>query len=337
MRAEPASREVVVTVVLIFLNGETYIDEAIRSVLGQTFTQWELMLVDDGSSDRSSYIARQYAAKSPEKIRYLEHPDHENRERSASRNLGIRAGRGKYIALLDHDDVWHPEKLARQVLLLDQNPEVGMVYSATLRWFSWTGNPDDAAKDEPRPVGVSTGKIVNPPEMIPRFLRDEGQTPATCSVLMRREAVESVGAFEEEFRGLYEDQAFFYKFFLRHAAFVQAGHWDFYRQHCESCCYVASGGTWLTPLDAAYGRFLDWFHHYLETSSTSDPRVQRALAKARRPFHHPRRYRMEQTIAAGWKDIRISAWRQVRGVARRILPATVYQRLRAGRDAKSTR
>ena len=100
------------------------------------------------------------------------------------------------------------------------------------------------------------GRLVYPPEMIPRFLRDEGKTPAICSVLIQREAVETVGAFEESFRSLYEDQAFFYKFFLRHAVFVQPGHWDWYRQHPESCCHIiASGGTWLTPTSSVRAIF----------------------------------------------------------------------------------
>jgi glycosyltransferase involved in cell wall biosynthesis len=86
-----------VSVIMIFLNGETFIRDAIDSVFSQTYPDWELLLVDDGSSDRSTQIALEYAAKYPEKVRYLEHDKHQNRGMSASRNLGISHAEGKYI------------------------------------------------------------------------------------------------------------------------------------------------------------------------------------------------------------------------------------------------
>src|SRR5690606_28181582 len=99
-----------VSVIIIFLDAERYLNEAIRSVFDQTVSNWELLLVDDGSSDASSTIARCHAAAMPERIRYLEHSGHENRGMSASRNLGIRTARGRYVAFLDADDVWLPDR-----------------------------------------------------------------------------------------------------------------------------------------------------------------------------------------------------------------------------------
>jgi len=111
-----------VSVVIIFLNERRFMEEAIQSVFEQTYNDWELILVDDGSNDRSSDIARGYASRYPERIRYLEHPEHENRGMSASRNLGLEHGRGEFVALLDADDVWLPHKLERQVEVLAQHP-----------------------------------------------------------------------------------------------------------------------------------------------------------------------------------------------------------------------
>ena len=79
-----------VSVVIIFLNAENFIEEAIESVLAQTYGQWELLIVDDGSTDGSKNMARDYAIKNPDKIIYLEHPEHQNQGMSASRNLGIK-------------------------------------------------------------------------------------------------------------------------------------------------------------------------------------------------------------------------------------------------------
>jgi len=128
-----------VSVVTIFLNGERFLDEAIQSVFVQRYPRWELLLVDDGSSDGSSAIGRGYAQREPARVRYFEHPGHRNLGMSASRNLGLHHARGEYLALLDADDVWLPEKLERQVAILEAHPEVALLYGAPLYWFGWTG------------------------------------------------------------------------------------------------------------------------------------------------------------------------------------------------------
>src|SRR5215217_4669680 len=126
-----------VSVVIIFLNAEKFIEEAIESVFAQTYDNWELLLVDDGSSDDSSQIDLRYAERYPEKVRYLEHPAHQNRGMSASRNLGIRHAKGEYISFLDADDVWFAHTLEQQLAVLSSHPEAGMVYGSSLYWFGW--------------------------------------------------------------------------------------------------------------------------------------------------------------------------------------------------------
>src|SRR5262249_44847302 len=137
-------RRPLVSVVTIFLDAdERFFEEAIASVFAQTYTNWELLLVDDGSTNGSSEIARRYAREHADRIRYLEHPGHQNRGMSATRNLGVRHARGEYVGLLDADDIWLPEKLERQVAILEAHPEAGMVYGPTLVWYGWTGEPED--------------------------------------------------------------------------------------------------------------------------------------------------------------------------------------------------
>src|SRR5262245_30409625 len=126
MTADPAS-EPKVSVVMIFFNAERFIGEAIDSILAQTYSSWELMLVDDGSADGSTEIAKSYARRYPAKIVYLEHEQHRNQGMSASRNLGIHYCTGKHIAFLDSDDVWLPHKLERQVAIIESQPETAMV------------------------------------------------------------------------------------------------------------------------------------------------------------------------------------------------------------------
>src|SRR5689334_21837766 len=117
-----------VSIIIPFLNAERFIEDAIESVRAQSYDAWELLLVDDGSTDSSTRLAQRYAQQHPQKVRYLQHDRHQNRGLSASRNLGISEARGEFIAFLDADDVWLPHKLARQRAILDSQPEAAMVY-----------------------------------------------------------------------------------------------------------------------------------------------------------------------------------------------------------------
>src|SRR6476646_9148242 len=85
-----------VSVIVPFWNARPFIGEAIDSVLAQTLEPGELLLVDDGSSDGSTDIAKGYADRFPERIRYVEHESHQNRGVAASRNLGVRHAKGRY-------------------------------------------------------------------------------------------------------------------------------------------------------------------------------------------------------------------------------------------------
>src|SRR5690349_14319499 len=98
-----------VSIIVIFLNAVQFIEEAIESVFGQSYDDWELLLVDDGSTDGSAEAAARYAEQWPDKVRYLTHAGRRNRGMSASRNLGIKQARGRYVAFLDADDVWLPQ------------------------------------------------------------------------------------------------------------------------------------------------------------------------------------------------------------------------------------
>jgi glycosyltransferase involved in cell wall biosynthesis len=236
-----------VSVVAIFLNGERFLDEAIQSVAAQTYPHWELLLVDDGSTDGSSAIARAWAERDPKRIHYLEHPGHQNRGMSASRGLGLQHAQGEYLALLDADDVWLPEKLARQVAILEAHPDVGLLFGAPLYWFGWTGDAEDRARDYVIDLRLPVDRTYAPPGVLLPFLQRAAPTPCPSDVLVRRADAERVGGFEAHFTGVnmvYEDQAFFSKLLLHAPAYASGETWDRYRQHPESCYAVskASGG-----------------------------------------------------------------------------------------------
>lgn len=114
-----------VSVVIPLYQTERYILEAIRSVQDQTFRDHEIIVVDDGSSDRGPEIVKRL------QDRRLRVVHQENRGLAGARNTGVREARGEYIALLDADDLWLPEKLEKLVARLDADPRVGVAFSSS--------------------------------------------------------------------------------------------------------------------------------------------------------------------------------------------------------------
>jgi GT2 family glycosyltransferase len=112
-----------VTVIIPTFNRARYLAEAVQSVLDQTFSDYELIVVDDGSTDGTSAVL---AGFEDPRLRVL---SQENRGISAAMNAGLRAARGEYIARLDSDDVWFSDLLTRETSILDSHPDIGVVYS----------------------------------------------------------------------------------------------------------------------------------------------------------------------------------------------------------------
>jgi glycosyltransferase involved in cell wall biosynthesis len=292
MRRDASPR---VSVITIFLNAERFIREAVDSILAQTFENWELLLVDDGSTDASTAIALQYARQDPRRVRYFQHPGHQNRGMSTSRNLGLEHAQSEYVAFLDSDDVWLPEKLDRQVALLDSLPAAAMVYGPTQHWYSWTGKAADRNRDSMRKLGVPTNTMVPPPALVTLFLARRAWTPATCGVLIRRAAIERIGGFEDRFQGMFEDQAFFYKLCLGDPVFIESGCWDRYRQHPDSWCETArKRGEYQPGYRPNHARkvFLNWVEEYLTVQEVTDPELWRLLRRELWPYRHPIIYQL---------------------------------------------
>jgi glycosyltransferase involved in cell wall biosynthesis len=273
-----------ISVIIIFFNTEKYIEEAIESVLAQTYDHWELLLADDGSNDGSSALARKYAAQDVSRIRYLEHEGHQNLGMSASRNLGIWNARGKYIAFLDADDIWLPEKLETHITILDAHPEVDMLYGGSKYWFSWTGHPNDAGRDYVPELKVKTQTSFPPPTLLPLFLEGRTEIPCPCSVMARTEVIKKVGGFEESFRGMYEDQAFYAKMCLSATILATGDCLAWYRQHPSSnyATAISSGAT-----HVLHYNFLRWLENYCREQNVRDARVWRTLRRQLWLYHDP--------------------------------------------------
>jgi glycosyltransferase involved in cell wall biosynthesis len=281
-----------ISVITIFLNAEAFIAEAIDSVLVQSFRSFELILVDDGSSDASSAIAWGYAQNYPDRVRYIDHPEHANRGMSASRNAGISVAHGDLIAFIDADDVWLPDKLREQVMIFDAYPQVGLVAGATVYWDSWEGGQDRTVM-----VGHVQNQVIVPPgALLSLYPLGKAEAPCPSCLIVRRSVIEGVGGFEASYVGrlqMYEDQAFLAKVYLRTSVYFSDRTWFKYRQHGSSCMAKnLKDGNY----NAVRQHFLAWFARHLTEVGFTDPKIWRKLRMADLPYRHPRLYGAVRSI-----------------------------------------
>jgi glycosyltransferase involved in cell wall biosynthesis len=166
-----------ISVTLSIFNGEAFLDQAIASILAQTFTDFELVVVDDGSTDRTPEILK---SLSDPRLRVLTQP---NAGLAVSLNRAIWRSRGRLIARMDADDVALPERFARQVAYLDSHPEVGVL---------GTGS------EEITPAGRVVDRVVPPAEdaEIRRVLIRRNPF-VHSSIMARREVIERMGGYNE--------------------------------------------------------------------------------------------------------------------------------------------
>jgi glycosyltransferase involved in cell wall biosynthesis/O-antigen/teichoic acid export membrane protein len=162
-----------ISVVIPAYNAEAFLPRCLASVFGQTMKPEEVIVVDDGSTDRSASLAEELGA------RVIRRP---NGGVSAARNLGIRAAASEWIALLDADDIWLPEKLERQVACI--RPDTVLVYSG-INLFDVNGSRGDLRADDALAV---------------RNMLRYRNPITTSTVLVRRDAIRDVGGFREDIR-----------------------------------------------------------------------------------------------------------------------------------------
>jgi glycosyltransferase involved in cell wall biosynthesis len=318
-RADDADTPLV-SVVIIFFNAERYIEEAIESVLAQTYQAWELLLVDDGSTDGSRLLACRYAEQYPERVRCLEHEGRRNRGMSASRNLGIRHAKGQCVAFLDADDVLLPGKLDHQVALLNSHPEVGMVYGPAQWWYSWNDRSPEGQSDFIHPPSSPPARLLKPPTLLLQFLKSEGLSPCTCSILVRRDVLERTGGFEERFPGLYEDQALCAKISLETPVFASNVCTCRYRQHPDSASARGAGQH-----QSARLAFLDWLRSYVVEHGLNDVAVRRTIDRERWRCRHRM---LERVLVRAGRSVR-ELQRQARRLGWRLARLPLVRHLRA--------
>jgi Glycosyltransferases involved in cell wall biogenesis len=275
-----------VSVVISVFNAERFLRQTIESVLSQTFTHWELFLVDDGSSDSSPAIAKGFASQFPEAIHYLEHEGHRRRGQCASRNLAIKHSKGEFIATLDHDDIWLPNKLERQIAILDAHPDAAMVYGATHYWHDWAGDIKGQRRDYLQLPGVDANRVYEPMKLLRLHLSEKIVPPLPTDFMLRKKVAIEIGGFEESFIGAmstFEDQAFLVKVYSAFSVYVSNETWDRYRIHPNQHC----ARMWLTGRQHDAELFyLSWTWEYLECQGLLNAEFRAQLNRRLWPHRH---------------------------------------------------
>jgi len=175
-----------VSVVIPAWNSVSTLARAVDSALAQTWARREIIVVDDGGTDASLALLAGYGAQ-------LRVVSQANGGPASARNRGLREARGQYVAFLDADDHWLPEKLERQVALLDARPEIGFCSTATAV-VDMQGQP---VRDWPcRTGGAALLETL--------FMHSAAVSGSTSGVLARRELLLAAGGFDERLRG-FED------------------------------------------------------------------------------------------------------------------------------------
>jgi len=312
-----------VSIIMVFLNARRFMDEAIESVRLQTFTDWELVLVDDGSNDGSHELAAGHVAADPSRVRMVQHGDRGNHGTGASRNLGLSVARGEFVAFLDADDVYLPQRLEIHVALLDRHPDAAMVQSCVEYWYSGSdGNAGRRADVRESAPPVPIDAPVDPPHLLVLMLRSKGHAvPAICSLTIRLEATRRVGGFEDRFRHAYEDQVLLAKLYLTGSTLVIDEVLARYRQHSESLVHrLEREGTyvpgWPNP---AHRAFVEWLQDYVTARGPADRSLHAALSEELWPYQHAWAWRV--------RNLPSLSVRGVRRLAQRLVPAAVLEPL----------
>lgn len=167
-----------VSVVIPIYNGEAHLEETLQSVLSQSYSAIEVIAVDDGSKDQSQVILKRHPS--------IQVIDQNNRGNASARNHGLDSARGEYIAFIDQDDLWHPDKLSKQVALLEEDKDVLFTLS---HFLSFGEERPDWCREETF--------IEAKPDYSP------------SSLVARREAFNTVGRFNEELQAASDVDWFF--------------------------------------------------------------------------------------------------------------------------------
>ncbi len=190
-----------VEVIVPAYNAAPFLAAALNSVIAQTFADWRILLVDDGSTDTTAEIANAYAARLGPKLKYIHQP---NAGLPAARNTAIRHAEGQYLALLDADDIWLPERLAETLKVFARSEEIGLTYG----FIDGIDPQGHILSTFQTPSKHAEGKIA-------RYIYMREIDLPCPSITFRKTCVDHVGTFDESMRAT-EDRDLWLRIALRY-------------------------------------------------------------------------------------------------------------------------
>lgn len=220
------TNQALVTIVIPCYNYGKFLQDAVGSVLAQSYSHWECLIVDDGSTDNTRQIAESLCAAD----RRVSYHYKTNGGLSSARNFGIGLAKGDYLCFLDTDDLLDPKKLESQLACFNEDPKIDIVYGS-YRFFE-TNAPKvlytskNKEKTEEHPGFSGSGK-----ELLPILVRNN--ITVVSAPLLKRQVVERVGVFDETYRS-YEDWHFWLRCAMKNCYF----------RFCEQpavCTYIRFG------------------------------------------------------------------------------------------------
>jgi glycosyltransferase involved in cell wall biosynthesis len=191
----------IVDVIIPAYNAAKYLPVAIESVMAQSFEDWRILLVDDGSTDNTAEIVAPYIERLGTKLKYIYQP---NGGLPTARNTAIRNSSSEFLALLDADDVWLPNRLAESMRCFEGRPQVGLTYG----FFTWIGPKGELLGTFDEIQRHGEGRIA------PHIYTRSVYLPCP-TITFRRRCVDDVGLFDETLRAT-EDRDMWFRIALRY-------------------------------------------------------------------------------------------------------------------------
>jgi glycosyltransferase involved in cell wall biosynthesis len=255
-----------VSIITPLYNGSKTLNETAASVMSQDYPDWEWILFDDGSSDRTIELADQIVSMGKGKVKFFTHEGNANHGTAYTRNRAFEKSTGEIISFIDQDDIWYNDRLSHQLRILADHPECGMIWSPAMYWYT--------SRTFVQPVGykgtgLQTG-VYQPPAFVKIFLSDLKGTPLPSGSLVRRKAYEDVKGYEESIRGS-EDIVLWLKIAGRYPIYFDDKVLIKYRKHEDSTLRVAKRSGKMDEWDLV---FYKWVNDFLKLSGAEKELIE---------------------------------------------------------------
>jgi glycosyltransferase involved in cell wall biosynthesis len=220
-----------VSIIIPCYNASAFLAETLNSIFAQTYQEWEVVIVDDCSTDNSLEIAKQYEARYPDRIKVVQVPFDTNQGASYARNYGLQFTKGELINYIDADDLLIPDKIEKQVRVIQQYPSIGWVIANAHYFYEEPKNTNISYTSQYKNISPGVYPV---PYLLEFFIKNFAITPCLMTALIRKEVIEQIGGWNDDFKMNFTDQVFYAKIVLNYDTYIMEEVVAWYRQHENS-------------------------------------------------------------------------------------------------------